>query len=240
MLRDNKYQGRDKSLHRDEGRTRYPDSEWGESTEFGHNSEFRPPRESDSFRKSNERPFDMDNYYSGQQFSVGGRDFDQEDEQYWMSTRKGDGREYNRSRFAEPYTGGQFARSQYGLGGDFGGRQRSYDEGLRDRGFSGKGPKGYRRSDDRIREEVCEALFRSPFVDASDIEVTVKDGCVSLKGTVDSRNAKREAESCIENLSGVDDIQNELRLRRAQDTENSGATRKSSDLKDEKRTTRGH
>jgi hypothetical protein len=53
--------------------------------------------------------------------------------------------------------------------------------------FRGRGPKGYRRSDDRIREDVCERLTRDDRVDASNIEVTVKDGAVTLSGTTHSR-----------------------------------------------------
>lgn len=81
-------------------------------------------------------------------------------------------------------------------------------------GFHGKGPKGWKRSDDRIKEEVCESLYRDSEVDASGIEVQVKDSCVYLKGSVDSRDQKRAAERCVENLSGVEDVQNELRVSR--------------------------
>lgn len=207
------------------GRNRFPGSEWGSSSEYGRNSDFHDDREFERYRKEDrfhDRPFDMDNYYSGRQFSIGGVEFERDEDTDFGN------REYNRSRFAEPYTGGQFSRSQYGTGGQYD-RDRSDNlsrgYGERDRGYSGKGPKGYRRSDDRIREDVCEALFRSPRVDASDIEVIVKEGNVTLRGTVESRNAKREAESCIENLSGVEDVQNELRLRR--DEVDSGLTRKS-------------
>jgi hypothetical protein len=81
--------------------------------------------------------------------------------------------------------------------------------------FSGIGPKGYKRSKDSIREDVCEALYRNPFLDASGIEVEVlENGIVHLKGSVDSRSAKREAESCIENLPGVEDIKNDLNFKR--------------------------
>lgn len=88
------------------------------------------------------------------------------------------------------------------------------------RNFAGKGPKGYRRSDERIKEDVCECLERSPLVDASNIEVDVKDCCVTLKGAVDSRQAKRDAEMLIENLRGVDDVINELKVEKSStDTE---------------------
>lgn len=82
--------------------------------------------------------------------------------------------------------------------------------------FFGKGPKGWKRTDDRIKEEVCEALSDSWMVDASEIDVQVKDGHVTLKGTIDSREGKREAERCVENLRGVQDVQNDLKVSRSE------------------------
>jgi hypothetical protein len=79
-------------------------------------------------------------------------------------------------------------------------------------GFAGRGPKGYRRSDDRIREDVCERLAEDPVIDASDMEVTVKDGEVTLSGTANARSEKRRAEDVIEGVSGVRDIHNQLRV----------------------------
>lgn len=76
----------------------------------------------------------------------------------------------------------------------------------------GKGPKGYRRSDERIREDVCETLTQHPEIDASQIEVVVKDGYVKLSGAVESRHMKRMAEDAIEGLSGITDIKNQLRI----------------------------
>ena len=76
----------------------------------------------------------------------------------------------------------------------------------------GKGPKGYRRSDERIREEVSEALTRHPEIDAGEIEVRVKDAIVTLSGTIESRHIKRLAEDCVEEVMGVNDINNELRI----------------------------
>lgn len=88
-------------------------------------------------------------------------------------------------------------------------------------GHFGKGPQGWKRSDERIKEDVCEALYRSYDVDASSIDVIVKEGCVTLKGSVESREAKRAAERCVEDLSGVDDVQNELRVNRQSGSINS-------------------
>jgi hypothetical protein len=84
--------------------------------------------------------------------------------------------------------------------------------------FSGKGPKNYVRSDERIREDVCEHLSYHPYVDASDIEVIVRDGEVTLTGTVEARMVKRAAEECADHVRGVKDIHNHLRVRPSQTT----------------------
>lgn len=81
--------------------------------------------------------------------------------------------------------------------------------------YRGRGPRGYRRTDETIREDVSEALYRSSEVDASEIEVFVSTGKVTLKGTVRTREQKKMAESTIENLAGVEDVYNELRLQSA-------------------------
>jgi osmotically-inducible protein OsmY len=78
--------------------------------------------------------------------------------------------------------------------------------------FLGRGPKGYRRSDERIREDICEALMQHPGIDASEFEVTVKEGVVTLKGTVPDRWMKRASEWVADRVSGVRDIRNELTL----------------------------
>jgi osmotically-inducible protein OsmY len=77
----------------------------------------------------------------------------------------------------------------------------------------GKGPLGYTRSDDRIREAVCEALTEDHHVDATHIEVVVKNGEVILTGSVADRRQKRAAEDCAEAISGVHDVQNQLRIQ---------------------------
>ena len=80
-------------------------------------------------------------------------------------------------------------------------------------GNVGKGPKNYQRSQERIKEDVSEALWWDPDVDASDIEVSVKENRVTLKGHVDSRHAKTRAEAVVENVTGVEDVFNLLVIR---------------------------
>lgn len=78
--------------------------------------------------------------------------------------------------------------------------------------YSGMGPKGYKRSDERIKEDVSDKLMEHPDLDASDIEVKVSKGEVTLSGTVESRWAKRLAEDLAEACSGVREVMNQLRL----------------------------
>ena len=80
--------------------------------------------------------------------------------------------------------------------------------------FTGKGPKNWMRSDERIREDVCEALTYHPNVDATDIEVAVKDGEVTLTGTVSDRGTKRLAEDVADDVRGVKDVHNQIRVQR--------------------------
>jgi hypothetical protein len=77
----------------------------------------------------------------------------------------------------------------------------------------GKGPKGYQRSDDRLREMLCERLRDDPNIDASEVSVSVQNGRVTLEGTVDSRSTKNLIEDVAEQF-GVDDVQNNLRVQR--------------------------
>jgi hypothetical protein len=78
--------------------------------------------------------------------------------------------------------------------------------------FAGRGPKGWRRPDDRIHDDVCEALTRNPYVDASEIEISVKNGEVTLSGTVDDRDQKRVAALIADFTPGVRDVHNRPRL----------------------------
>jgi hypothetical protein len=82
--------------------------------------------------------------------------------------------------------------------------------------YAGRGPRGYRRSDERIREDVCDRFTEHGWLDASDIEVDVAHGEVTLTGLVASRAAKRLAEDVAESVSGVVEIHNQLRIRREQ------------------------
>jgi hypothetical protein len=78
--------------------------------------------------------------------------------------------------------------------------------------YAGRGPRNYTRSNDRIREEVSDRLADHPWVDASQIDVGVDDGVVTLTGSVEDRTQKRMAEDIADSVSGVRDVNNQLRL----------------------------
>jgi osmotically-inducible protein OsmY len=77
---------------------------------------------------------------------------------------------------------------------------------------AGKGPKDFRRSDERVREQICERLMADPDIDASEITLDVKDGEVTLEGNVPDRHTRRDAEECAENVMGVSQVNNRLRI----------------------------
>jgi osmotically-inducible protein OsmY len=120
-------------------------------------------------------------------------------------------RPYESQSFDQPYPQGfqsEFGSSQgasrYGSG-----RQGSSESGS----HRGKGPKGYTRSDDRLKEVICEKLTDDPMIDASEINVEVTSQIVKLTGTVEDRSTKYEVEELIERCGGVKDIDNQLRVR---------------------------
>lgn len=78
--------------------------------------------------------------------------------------------------------------------------------------YSGRGPKGYHRSDQRIQEDVCEALTMDGWVDANKIEVSVEKGDVTLNGVVPERAMKRYAEDAVIGIPGVRDVHNRLNV----------------------------
>jgi hypothetical protein len=115
-----------------------------------------------------------------------------------------------------------------GWGGDIGetpmGGGAGYDLGQVGRGMRpmggygtghrGKGPMNYTRADERIREDVCDCLTEDDHVDASQIDLQVSGGEVTLTGTVPSREMKRRAEELVERQRGVKDVHNQLRVAR--------------------------
>ncbi|HKX83672.1 MAG TPA: BON domain-containing protein [Pyrinomonadaceae bacterium] len=145
----------------------------------------------------------------------------------------GEGRYFDRSgygRYGSPYPEserGFFTDRDYELAGERGWWDRTSDEisswfGDREaahrremdyrRDHRGRGPKNYTRSDDRIREDINDRLTESSFIDASDIDVAVSDHEVTLTGTVETRYEKRMAEDIADDVTGVSNVENRIRV----------------------------
>ena len=130
------------------------------------------------------------------------------------------GREYDRERY-----GGSYNREDRGwldkasdevsswFGDEEAARRREMDQ--RQGQHRGRGPRNYRRSDERIKEDINDRLTDHNYLDASDIDVEVNNGEVTLTGTVDSRYAKRMAEDIAEEVSGVSNVENRLRINQS-------------------------
>ena len=79
---------------------------------------------------------------------------------------------------------------------------------------TGQGAQFHRRSDDKIHEEIWELLTNNPDLDASEIELHVESGEVTLTGTVDSRDAKWLSEDLVTSVTGVREVNNRLKVAR--------------------------
>ena len=127
------------------------------------------------------------------------------------------GSEYDRERYGRGEERGWWDRASDEVASWFGDeeaeRRRRMDEQRAHR--RGRGPKNYRRSDERIKEDVNDRLGDDYYIDASDIEVMVSNQEVTLTGTVPSRNDKRRAEDIAEGVSGVTNVENRLRVKQA-------------------------
>jgi osmotically-inducible protein OsmY len=148
------------------------------------------------------------------------KEWDRENWERWMNTVRSNQRDPDDygSVGGTPYEGGVYSSATYGSGAEFYSVTGMYENPLlekRHESHRGKGPKGYKRPDDRIHDEVCERLTNHPLIDASLIEVQVEDGEVTVSGEVLDRRMKHMTEDVIDEISGVREIHNKLRVRRA-------------------------
>lgn len=139
--------------------------------------------------------------------------------------------EQRSQRGGQPAYGGGYYGDPRSGGQSYNGGQRLYRDDAGDRGrssgMSGSarrpvGPKGYRRSDERVHEDLCERLAMNPYVDVSDVSVEVLNGVVMLEGTVQARREKYVIEEIAEAVFGVTEVENRLRMQRNEGTERAG------------------
>jgi hypothetical protein len=139
---------------------------------------------------------------------------------YLTSKRQGDMmRDRDRERSPHEDRRNRYRDDRYAYGPTSEERQRWEDSRVEqnnsqspERDNRGKGPRNYKRSDDRPREIVCDMFCDDPYLDASDIDVEVKNSEITLTGYVNDRYEKRLAEHIAENIQGVTHIENRLRV----------------------------
>lgn len=232
QLQDNYRGGSDFDQgYRDEGqmgdtysRGRYDDM--GEARGYGSDADLEQAgyrrRQRRGYTNTRIRDFDGDNY-GGEDYVTGGT---RSQGGYGGGVRNeyGPSRGYGNAMAAGagPYGGGSYiagqGRDERGFFDKAGDKVASWfgdehAERRREQDHRGRGPSNYKRSDERILEDACDNLTEDWGVDARDIQVTVDKGDVTLDGTVKDRRAKRRAEDCVYCISGVDHVQNNLRVQ---------------------------
>jgi len=193
----------------------------------GRDEEYSRPidDEEEYVRPADRRHWRGHDYYADDEFERGRNYGDYE------QTRPRDLRPEHRERFLRRGEGDERSSRYIGSGaGAWRGGQGWNDE--RSGPYAGRGPKGYHRSDGRIHEDVCERLTEHPSIDASDIEVNVSNGDVTLTGQVESRAVKHLTEVMVETVSGVKDVHNQLRIAPGR---GAGSWAEASDERDEAR-----
>lgn len=149
------------------------------------------------------------------------RDFGQGGPDYGQTFGRGYAGEGSRG---QDFSGSGYGNQGYGSRGSMSQSYRgdSSRQSFAGRGFSGRGPKGYQRSDDRIKEQLSDRLMDDDDIDATEISIEVKNGEVTLTGTVNSREEKRAAEDIAEQSPGVREVQNHLRVSQGTSSGQSG------------------
>jgi BON domain len=204
-----------------EGQRRY--SSGGYPEEFGYRSGQQHERERWQGQRGGPG-FGEDESWRGSDYQRGG--FRGQRSGGWGESRWGEESEspYGAQESGSGSQGGY--RSQGGgFRGEYFREQQRYGQRQGQQSYQGRGPKGYERSDERLKELICERLTDDPRIDASDVTVEVSQRVVKLRGTVDDRRTKYEIEELVERCGGVRDIDNQLRTQSASEWERSQQSR---------------
>jgi osmotically-inducible protein OsmY len=75
-------------------------------------------------------------------------------------------------------------------------------------------PRNYKRSDERIQEDLCDRLYHCHELDVGEVGIEVKGGIVTLTGGVPYRWMKHRIEDLAAQCMGVADVENRIQVRR--------------------------
>lgn len=73
------------------------------------------------------------------------------------------------------------------------------------------------KTDSQIKQDVLDELEWQPNIDETQIGVIVKDGIVTLEGTVDSYTKKVAAEKAVKNVYGVKAVVEDIKVKYSSD-----------------------
>jgi len=209
------------------------DRDWNYENRGYQDRGFRAGGNSDYYGRnmgsSSNRDYDRNYGYQGRnQGSWGGSDYDRNYGYQGRNQGSWGGSDYDRnygyegSGYGSNYRGSDYNRDTGNQGSSWGRSQGDFQSGQGE--HYGRGPQDYKRSDDRIKEDVNDRLTWHGNVDATHIQVSVKSGEVTLDGTVTDRYQKRVAEDIAEQVHGVSDVQNHLKVQ----TDTSQSSKRSS------------
>ncbi|WP_432261288.1 BON domain-containing protein [Cupriavidus sp. TMH.W2] len=192
----------------------YAERQWRQSAERA-----REPRELRGRSRGSPRTQGHDSYFSDLR----------SDRRYWVEPRDewDEGQEYEARRHSPAYR--EYAQRRgwetdderegehgvlYNLGRRIGEVVGDWFGAPDEHEWRNTGPRGYQRSDERIRDQICERLSYARGVDVSDVSVDVSAGVVSLTGTVRDRGQKYYIEDMADSTYGVKEVNNDIRVRR--------------------------
>lgn len=188
----------------------YGSSSYGSSSNYG-NSGYGSAGYGNDYNRNRGYDEDANEDYGTGSYGYGygyGRRYDRDRDRNWGTNRNRDWWDKTKDEVSSWF------------GDDEAERRRRMDKKMG--AHKGRGPKGYIRSDERIKEDINDRLSDDSFLDATDIDVTVNDGEVTLSGTVENRIDKRRAEDLAEDISGVKNVQNQLRVKQTTTTTANG------------------
>lgn len=119
--------------------------------------------------------------------------------------------DFDAARIGEDLKGEAFyypgKRSEPSRDADLGrGRSGTSWNRFENKNYSGMGPKGWELSDEKLQTRVCEVLLHSHDVDPTELEITVKDKVVYVKGHIQSKGMRIVCEDLILSIPGVEDV----------------------------------
>ena len=145
-------------------------------------------------------PRDDRDYYAGAATGSYRTDDRPYHDRYRAERPREDYRDRDEARYEAQSPGAEFEDDRYNGGlpawarRERGGYWRQYE--VPRSPYAGRGPKDYQRSDDRVREEICDCMTDDPMLDASEITVAGQQGRGDAQRHGDEPRAEAPRRGC--------------------------------------------